>query len=140
MSNVYPEWWCDTVTLYNKYEASNGEVTWYKTTLAGCFWKYTGNTVNVGQTILETKDIICRVPEQDNFLERYQWEQLPNDQLAYYFTISPEDIIVKGEVEDEIDEYVKFYNNVIKVGFSNNDALEYLNFYSESEKKLARVR
>jgi hypothetical protein len=49
-------------------------------------------------------------------------------------------ICAVANTQEELDEFIKFYNNVIKVGFSNNDALEYLNFYSESEKKLAKVK
>lgn len=108
MSKNYPQWWDTTLTIYNRYEDKMTQVvTWFRHTVENCFWKYTGNTVNIGQTILATKDIICRVPEQEDFLERYQWEQLPNDEMSDYFTISPEDIIVKGNVDDVIDEYTK---------------------------------
>lgn len=108
MSKNYPQWWDTTLTIYNRYEDKMTQVvTWFRHTVENCFWKYTGNTVNIGQTILATKDIICRIPEQEDFLERYQWEQLPNDEMLHYFTISPEDIIVKGNVDDVIDEYTK---------------------------------
>lgn len=112
MSKNYPQWWDTTLTIYNRYEDKMTQVvTWFRHTVENCFWKYTGNTVNIGQTILATKDIICRVPEQEDFLERYQWEQLPNDKMSDYFTISPEDIIVKGDVDDVIDEYTKGYRS-----------------------------
>lgn len=108
MSNIYPQWWNTTVTIYNKYiDTQTDLVSWFRHTVNGCFWKYAGNTVNIGQTILETKDIVCRIPEQEDFLERYQWENLPNDEMDNYFSLAPEDIIVKGEVEDEINEYTK---------------------------------
>lgn len=112
MSKNYPQWWDTTLTIYNRYEDKMTQVvTWFRHTVENCFWKYTGNTVNIGQTILATKDIICRIPEQEDFLERYQWEQLPNDEMSDYFTISPEDIIVKGNVDDGIDEYTKGYRS-----------------------------
>ena len=41
---------------------------------------------------------------------------------------------------EELEEFRDFYSKVLRVGFSNNDALDYLKFYSESEKKLARVK
>lgn len=41
---------------------------------------------------------------------------------------------------DELVEARKFYSNVLKVGFSNTDAVDYLNFYSESGKKLEKVK
>lgn len=108
MSNLYPQWWNTTVTIFNKYEDTQTNIiTWYKHTVNGCFWKYTGDKVQVGEVVLETNNTICRVPENDAFLERYQWEQLPNDRMADYFTLSPGDIVVKGSVDDTIDEYQK---------------------------------
>ena len=106
-SKHYPQWWDTTITIYNKFQDPQTQViTWFRHVVNKCFWKYVGNKVNIGQTVLETKDIICRVPEQEDFLERYQWEALPNDQMKDFFTLSPDDIIVKGVAEDEINEYV----------------------------------
>ena len=107
-SRIYPPWWETTVTVYNKYEDKQTQIIhWFRTVLSGCFWKYTGNKVLVGDTMLETNTTICRIRYNDNFLEKYLWEQLPNDQMAEKFTLGPDDIIVKGEVTDEIDEYTK---------------------------------
>lgn len=108
MSKYYPKWWNTTITIYNKYtDTQTDVVSWFRHTIDNCFWKYTGDKVNVGETVLETNNIICRVPEQNDFLERYQWENLTNDGMSAYFTISPGDIIVKGNVEDIVDEYNK---------------------------------
>ena len=108
MSKYYPKWWNTTITIYNQYtDTQTDVVSWFRHTVSGCFWKYTGDKVNIGETVLETNNIICRVPEQPDFLERYEWEQLTNDSMSGYFTLSPGDIIIKGNVEDEIDEYTK---------------------------------
>jgi hypothetical protein len=104
--NEYPIWWSDTLTIYNKY--TNPEtrvVTWYKCVLNGCFWKYTGNKITINETTLETDTTMCRIPENDKFLERYDWEELPEESKKEYFTLSTGDIIVKGNVEDTIEEY-----------------------------------
>lgn len=61
----------------------------------------------IGEVVLETNRTICRIPQNDKFLERYQWEQLFNDVMEDYFTLSQGDIIVKGAVDDEINEYTK---------------------------------
>ncbi len=107
-SRIYPPWWETTLTIYNKYEdKQTNVVTWYKTVVNKCFWKYTGNKVLVGDTLLETNTTICRIPFDDRFLEKYEWEHLPNDQMGNYFTLGQSDIIVKGEVSDIIDEYTK---------------------------------
>lgn len=108
MSN-YPVWWEDTITIYNKYtDPQTQVVTWYRTVIENqCFWKYDRNKVMIGEVVLETNRTICRIPQNDKFLERYQWEQLFNDVMEDYFTLSQGDIIVKGAVDDEIDEYTK---------------------------------
>lgn len=80
---------------------------WFKHFIPKCFWKDTGNKITVGDTVLETNDIICRIPENPQFVEKYQWLNLPNDEMSKYFTLGEGDIIVKGKVDDVVDEYVK---------------------------------
>lgn len=105
--NNYPSWWNTTVTIYNKYEdKQTSVVTWFRHVVEGAFWKYSGNKVVVGNTVLETKDIICRLRKDEAFLEKQDWLGIPNDLMSNYFTLSQGDIIVKGKVTDEIDEYV----------------------------------
>lgn len=104
--NNYPSWWNIKVTIYNKFEdPQTNLVRWFRHSVDGTFWKYAGNKVVIGNTVLETKDIICRLRKDDKFLERHEWISLPNDKMADYFTLAQGDIIVKGDVEDEIDEY-----------------------------------
>lgn len=106
MSNNYPSWWDTTITIYNKYEDPLTDlITWHSHTIEGAFWKYTGNKVVIDKTVLETKDIICRIRKDDRFLERHIWIAKPNDEMSEYFTLGVGDIIVKGEVDDVIDEY-----------------------------------
>ena len=110
--NNYAPWWDTTVTIYNRYiDPITNIVSWFKTTVANCFWKYTGDKVTVGETILETNNIICRIPKNDKFMESYLWVQLPNDEMANYFTLGQGDIIVRGEVADNIDEYRAGYRS-----------------------------
>lgn len=104
--NIYPVWWDTTITLYNQFkDPQTRVVTWYKHVLDNCFWKYIGEKISVGDVELETNDIICRIPKNDAYLEKYEWEQLPNDRMGDYFTLGQGDIIVKGSVTDTIDEY-----------------------------------
>ena len=104
----YPIWWDTTLTIYNQFkDPLTSLVTWYRTVLHGCFWKYTGNKVTVNDVSLETNTTICRIPQDTRFKERYEWEQLPNDQMSNYFTLTPGDIIIKGEVDDVVDEQVR---------------------------------
>ena len=101
--NNYPVWWDTTVTLYNKYEDSKGEVTWYRTVLEGCFWKYTGEFTRTKDSGVGSTSAICRIRHNSDYVDRQEWEE--QDDKSSFFTIGREDILVKGEVDDEIDEY-----------------------------------
>ena len=104
--NNYAPWWDSTITIYNRYEDPlTNIVRWYRNTVSNCFWKYTGDKVTIGETVLETNNIICRIPKDSRFMEKYQWIALPNDEMSKYFTLGQGDLIVKGEITDEIDEY-----------------------------------
>ena len=106
MSNIYPVWWDTTVTVYNKFKDPQTKlVIWYSTVVTGAFWKYIGEKITIGQTVLDTNTIICRIRKDDRFLEKYQWEQQPNDKMSKYFTLGKGDIIIKGEVTDVVNEY-----------------------------------
>ncbi len=104
--NSFPSWWDSTITVYNKHtDKQTHVITWYRTVIPNCFWKYTGDKISIGKTMLETNNIICRIPIQENFKENYLWQTIPNDLKTNYFTLNSGDIIVRGEVTDEINEY-----------------------------------
>ncbi len=106
MNNIYPPWWETTITLYNRYDDPQTHVVkWFRHVIEGTFWKYTGNKVTINKVTLETDDTICRIRKDDKFLERHVWINKPNDEMGNYFTLGVGDIIIKGEVEDIIDEY-----------------------------------
>lgn len=109
MSNIYPAWWSQTVTIYNKTEDKQTHVvTWHRHVVGGVFWKYAGNKVNVNEVTLETNDVTVRLRKDDmNFREAYIWQALANDEKPNFYTLQNGDIIIKGEVEDEIDEYTQ---------------------------------
>lgn len=105
-ADVYPIWWDTTLTIYNKHTDSlTGVVKWYRHVVNGAFWKYIGNKININDVIIETNDVICRVRKDEAFLEKFEWMELPNDLKANHFTFGKGDIIVKGEVDELIDEY-----------------------------------
>lgn len=104
----YPVWWETTITVYNKYEDTQTDlIKWYRHTIANCFFKLSGTKVTINDTVIDTNTTICRIPQNDSFKERYEWEALPADIKEGYFTLGQGDIIVKGAVDDEIDEYTK---------------------------------
>lgn len=117
LANDYPLWWDTKVTIYNKYTDPQTQIVkWFRHVIADCFWKYSGDKISIGSTVLETNKTICRIPKDTDFLEAYQWRNLPNDEMQDYFTLGVGDIIIKGEIDDTIDEYVsgKRSSDIIK--------------------------
>lgn len=116
-TSQYPVWWEDTVTLYNRYEdAQTNVVVWHRTVLTNCFWKSVGSKVVIDDTTIDTDNLICRIPKDNRYLNPLDWKQLSNDVMDEYFTLKQNDIIVKGEVNDVINEYSK--------GYRANDLIE----------------
>lgn len=108
----YPIWWEDTITIYNKYEdVQTNVVTWFKTVITDCFWQLVGTEVTVGETALDSKSIVCRIPKDSRYLDKAEWLKIPNDQMANYFTIGQGDIIIKGECDFVINEYQDGYRS-----------------------------
>lgn len=104
--NNYPSWWDTTVTLFNKYEDPTTQlVSWYKTTIEGCFWSNLHDRVKIGKTILEADGIICRIRKDARYLDIEEWLVLPSDLKNNYFTLRQQDILIKGDIADEINEY-----------------------------------
>ncbi len=103
--NHYPSWWNETITIYNKYkDPSSNLITWFRHVVEGAFWKDVGNKINIGDTVIETDAIICRIRKDDVFLPNYEWLVL--DEKEDNYTLGKGDIIIRGVVEDEVDEYV----------------------------------
>ena len=111
MSSIGFPYWDSTVTIYNKYvDPTTQKVTWYRCVAENCFWKDVNETYYVGTrgisttgVKLETKEVVCRIPEDDRYFDRGAWNAL--DDKTDTFTLSQGDIIVLGEVEDVIDDY-----------------------------------
>lgn len=108
MSEFPFPWWDKTVTIYNKVvDPTTQRITWYKNTAENCFWKYVNNsyTIRGSMITLDTKDVICRIPKTDKFVDKKTWRELSDEERKNYFTLANGDIIILGEVEDVIDEY-----------------------------------
>lgn len=114
MNNPYPDWWDVTITIYNKYtHPVTHEVSWYRHTIYGCFWRHMSN-IEVGvKTTLPADNFVCRIPKQPNFLTPRDWEE--GDKYSN-FTLKRGDLIVYGNCPKEIDEYA--------AGFRSTDLLK----------------
>ena len=112
VSNFPFAWWDKTITIYNKLvDPTTQRVSWYRTVVKNCFWKCVNNTYIIGRAgvsstgiQLDTKDIVCRIPQDKRFVEKREWKALADK--SNRFTLANGDIIVLGEVDDVIDEYV----------------------------------
>lgn len=110
--NHYPGWWNETITVYNKYtDPVSKLITWYRHVVTGAFWKNVGNSIVIDNVIIDTNSIICRFRKDEQFLPKHEWLKLPNDEMSEYFTLGRGDILVRGEVEDEIQEYTNGYKS-----------------------------
>lgn len=106
--NNYPAWWDKTITIYNKVvDKTTQRVSWHRSVIEGCFWKCLNNTYRVSGSniLLETKDVICRIPKDDRFVTKREW--VNREDFDGVFTLGNGDIIILGEVEDTIDEYTR---------------------------------
>lgn len=112
MSNFPFPWWDKTITLYNKFvDPTTQRVTWYRTVIENCFWKASNDIYNMGRygmsTVgiqLEVKTITCRIPKDDRYVNKREWKEL--EDKSNNFTLANGDIIILGEVDDVIDDYV----------------------------------
>ena len=98
------KWWDKTITLYNKYEdPDSGKINWFRFVLTDCFVKRINKKVTVNDVLLQTKETVVRVPENEAYIPPYEWAQI--EDKSERFTLQSGDLIVFGEVDDVIDEY-----------------------------------
>lgn len=93
-----PHWWNQRITLYKKTTSKIDEktiVSWNKSWHNNCFYGETKKQILNGTTIQYLSQVFARIPGN--------------------IVLSQGDIIVKGTINDELDEYV--------AGFRSNDLL-----------------
>ena len=106
--NDYPVWWDTTVTIYNKYVNPLTKVaSWFRHVVDGCFLSNTTNITITDGVQVQSNDVVCRIRQNDLYKPKREWESLPNDKMGDYFTIGKDDILIKGAVNDVLDETLK---------------------------------
>ena len=89
----------DTITLYNHYADGSDKAKhgWMRTVLRNYYF----GTVSAAKSRNLSKDgsdsFVCRIPQSPRFTSLYQG-------VVGTFTLSPGDIIIKGDVSDEISD------------------------------------
>ena len=102
----YPTWWDTTITVYSKHtDAATSIVNWHRVTIDNCFWKRVGSKTTIMDMQVDTESVTCRIPENSNFVEPFNWIDMADSELNDMFTLQQGDIIIKGECDFEIDEY-----------------------------------
>lgn len=79
-------YWSETITLYHRSEAANGAVSWKRSVHSGCFWQQRAMRERTEGAEFRPAGIVCRLPAPH-----------PDVQIG--------DIIIRGSVSAEIDEY-----------------------------------
>ncbi len=101
----YPAWWNQDITLYNRYEGKDGAVKWYKSIVSGCFVKNIRSyIVSSGKGDAGSQNII-RIRKSDKYIPPEEWSE--TQYCEHSFTLKGGDIVVIGNVSDNIDEYQK---------------------------------
>lgn len=100
----YPAWWNKTVTIYNRYEDVGGFITWYRTVLPGCFVKNVPAFVIAGNTGAEKPQTTIKIRKSEVYIPPAEWNE-DDCQRDNGFTIQNGDIIVMGNISDDINEY-----------------------------------
>ncbi len=109
--------WNKTITLYNKCEdIESGQVYWYRHLLRNCFFKHKKHNVSTGNSKSLNDNAIVRIPKQKNFVSSFDWLKIPNSLKSKSITLQVGDLIVLGDVSDEINEHIQGQrsNDIVK--------------------------
>lgn len=100
-----------TITLYHKWtrlcEETNRNVTsWVRFVLRDCYFGMQDVETLSDTTLNQASSYTARIPQNADYVEHYE---------GTGFAVSPEDIVVKGEVEDEVrDEQGRRPSDLLK--------------------------
>ena len=106
LSDIYNQ----TITILNKLRASDndtGKDEWFKTVVTDAAW-YTDSARSAGgQSVYIGTYVTVLLPFHDDYLPYMQWKEAGKQDG--HFTVSNNDYIIKGIVEEEITA-----NNIVK--------------------------
>ena len=94
----------ETVTLYNRRRTTGADgktaETWVRRVLTDCSWVRTHERVRSETEVGYTSSVTCRIPASSDYLPPDQWDALSDP--AGKFTLAAGDVLVFGEVADEV--------------------------------------
>ena len=89
-----------TITLYNRIRAADTKdrkEKWIRTVISGCFYKAQVNTALTTQATVSNTYTV-RIPKDSRYLPYPEFQENPEG----HFTVSMDDIVVKGICREEI--------------------------------------
>ena len=91
------------ITVYNKYyDLSNDTYKYQRTVIKGVNWQGKRNGTVSDKGLLLADSTLIFIDKLDNYISPKRFAKLSNEDREKYFTFTPGDKIVKGEVDFEI--------------------------------------
>ncbi len=95
----YPPTFANTVTLYNHYyDPETHAASWQRTVLDNCWFSRESSRTQEGASMTFADVFNVRIPKSADYHPPLEWT--PGEG----FTLQPDDLIFKGNVDFEIDE------------------------------------
>ncbi|EPY2302332.1 Uncharacterised protein [Clostridium sporogenes] len=91
------------ITIYNRYtDASSGVDKYQRTVVKGVNWQGKRNGTVSDKGLLLADSALIFIDKLNNYVSPKKFLKLSNEERPNYFTFTPGDKIVKGEVDFEI--------------------------------------
>lgn len=103
MNTQYPRWWNTSLTVFNRiFDTDTKATAWQKTVLQNCFYLQNSDQMQSGTTIRADNTYVVRIPASEAYIPQTEWEAMQGEHTGL-FTLTPGDLIFKGEIPDEIE-------------------------------------
>ena len=90
-----------TITLYNRIRAEDAEdkkERWIRTVLTDCFFKSCIKTTFSDKQANASNTYVARIPQDERYLPYSEFVKFPEG----HFTVSMDDVVIKGECSEDI--------------------------------------
>lgn len=95
----------ETITIYNCLKAGDNpdkKDIWYCHVLHNCFYKNVIGLKENGKGLQMANGYTVRIPQSLKYKPYREWCSLEETEREQYFTLSENDIVIKGECHEEI--------------------------------------
>lgn len=93
----------DTITIYNKYYDFNSDTDKYqRTVIKGVNWQGKKHATVSDKGLLLADSTLIFIEKLDNYISPKRFAKLSDTERIKFFTLTPGDKIVKGEIDFEI--------------------------------------